>query len=110
MQLISGNTALTNQRLNNLSKEIEELKECVKSTQEETEEKINKINETVSIMERNLFSLKKDIEIIQTTKSSWAIEIENKFVDLEDPSRKKNLRINEIQEGKTKPEKSVRRG
>ena len=27
-------------------------------------------------MERNLFNLKKDIEAIQTTKPSWAIEIE----------------------------------
>ena len=27
-------------------------------------------------MEKNLFSLKKDIEVIQTTKPSWAIEIE----------------------------------
>ena len=61
-------------------------------------------------MERNLFSLKKDIEVIQTTKPSWATEIENKLVDLEDHSRRKNLRINGIKEGKTKPGKSVRRG
>ena len=51
-------------------------------------------------MERNLFSLKKDIEVIQTTKPSWAIEIENKLVDLEDRSRRNNLRINGIKEGK----------
>ena len=41
-------------------------------------------------MKRNLFSRKKDIEVIQTTKLSWAIEIENKLVDLEDRSRRKN--------------------
>ena len=51
-------------------------------------------------MERNLFSLKKDIEVIQTTKPSWAIEIENKLVDLENRSRMNNLRINGIKEGK----------
>ena len=51
-------------------------------------------------MEKNLFSLKKDIEVIQTTKPSWAIEIENKLVDLEDRSRRNNLRINGIKEGK----------
>ena len=62
-------------------------------------------------MEKNLFSFKKDIEVIQTTKPSWAMEIENKLVDLEDRSRKKNLRINGIKEGKkTKSGKSVKKG
>ena len=51
-------------------------------------------------MERNLISLKKDIEVIQTTKPSWAIEIENKLVDLEDRSKRNNLRINGIKEVK----------
>ena len=40
------------------------------------------------------------MEIIQTNKPSWAIEIENKLVDLEDRSRRNNLRINGIKEGK----------
>ena len=35
--MISGNTALTNQRLENLSKEIADLKESLEFTQEETE-------------------------------------------------------------------------
>ena len=100
MQLISGNTTLTNQRLDNLSKEISDLKEILEFTQEETEEKFNKLNEKITSVERNLFSLKKDIEVIQTTKPSWAIEIENKLVDLEDRSRRNNLRINGIKEGK----------
>ena len=51
-------------------------------------------------MEKNLFSLKKDIEVIQTTKPRCAIEIENKLVDLEDRSVGNNLRINGIKEGK----------
>ena len=68
--------------------------------QEETEGKFNKLNEKITTLERNLFSLKKDIEVIQTTKPSWATEIENKLVDLEDRSRRNNLRINGIKEGK----------
>ena len=110
MQLISGNTTLTNQRLDSLSKEIADLKESLEFTQEETEEKFSKLNEKITSMERNLFSLKKDIEVIQTTKPSWAIEIENKLVDLEDRSRRNNLRINGIKEEKTKTGKSVRKG
>ena len=43
-------------------------------------------------MEKNLFSLNKDIGIIQTTKPSWAIDIENKLVELEHRSRRNNLR------------------
>ena len=93
---------LTNHRLDNLSKEIADLKESLEFTQEETEGKFNKLNEKITTMERNLFSLKKDIEVIQTTKPSWAIEIENKLVDLEDRSRRNNLRINGIKEGKTR--------
>ena len=77
MQLISGNTTLKNRRLDNLSKEIAGLKESLKFTQEEIEGKFNELNEKITPTERNLFSLKKDIEVIQTTKPSWAIEIEN---------------------------------
>ena len=51
-------------------------------------------------MEKNMSNLKKDIDIIQTTKSSWEIDIENKLVDLADRYRRNNLRINEIKEGK----------
>ena len=100
MQLISGNATLPNQRLDNLSKEIADLKESLEFTQEETEGKFSTLNEKISTMEKNLFSLKKDIDIIQTTKPSWAIDIENKLVELEDRSRRNNLRINGIKEGK----------
>ena len=58
MQLISGNTTLINQRLENLSKEIADLKGSLEFTQEETEEKCSKLKEKLTSMERNLFSLK----------------------------------------------------
>ena len=83
MELISGNTTLPNQRLDNLIKEIANLKGSLQFTQQETEGKLNKLNEETSRMEINLFSLKKDIELIQTNKPRWATEIENKLVDLE---------------------------
>ena len=53
-------------------------------------------------MERNQVILKKDIGFIQTSKPSWAIEIKNKLVDLDDRSRRNNLRINGIKERKNK--------
>ena len=42
MQLISGNTALANQRLDNLSKEVADLKESMELI---SEGKFNKLNE-----------------------------------------------------------------
>ena len=47
-----------------------------------------------------LFDLIEVIEAIQTTKPSWAIESRNKLVDLEDRSRRNDLRINGIKEKK----------
>ena len=89
MQLISGNTALTNQGLDNLIKEIAGLKQSLEFFQEETKEKFNKTNETIFTMEKKLFSFKKDIEVIRTTKSSWA----------KDCPKRKNLRNNGLEEG-----------
>ena len=96
MQLTSGNVTPANQRLDNLSKEIADLKESL----EFTKGKFNKANEKTSAMERNLLGIKKGIEVIQTTKPSWAIETENKLVDIEHSSSRKNLRINGTKEGK----------
>ena len=52
MQLISGNTTLTNKRLDNLSKEIADLKESLEFTREETEGKFKTLNEKISTMEK----------------------------------------------------------
>ena len=71
MQLISGNKMLTSQRFETLIKETADLKESLEFTQEETEGKFSTLNEKISTMEKNLFSLKKDIDIIQNTKPSW---------------------------------------
>ena len=48
-------------------------------TQEETKRKFNKLNEKITSVERNLFSLKKDFVVIQTTISSWVIKMKTKL-------------------------------
>ena len=83
---------LVNQGINHLSKDIADLKESLEFTQGETEGKFNKLNEKITTMERNLFSLKKDIEVIQTTKPSWAREVQNKLVHLKYRSRSNNFK------------------
>ena len=91
MQLTSGNTTPTNQILDNLSEAIADLEESLEFNQGETDGKFSKLNEKVTSMERNLFRLKKDIKVIQTTRPNWTMEIKNKLVDLEDRSRRSNL-------------------
>ena len=75
MQLISRNITLTNQRLDNFSKEVAGLKKVSNSLKRKKKKNFNKINETISTLKKNLFSLKKDTEVIQTSKPSWATDI-----------------------------------
>ena len=42
--------------------------------------------------------MKKQLHVIQTTKPSWVIEIDAKLIDLEDRSRRNNLRFGGIKE------------
>ena len=37
--------------------------------------------------------MKEELRVIQTTKPSWEIEIDAKLIDLEDRSRRNNLRF-----------------
>ena len=95
MQSISGNTALRDKRLVNLSKDIADLTESLQFIKHEAEQKFSKINEKISTLEGNLLRLKNEIEAIQTTEPRWAIEIDNILVDIEHSSRSQNLRIME---------------
>ena len=61
------------------------------------------INEIVQNLENKLSSIKEDVGVIQTTEPTWALEIRRKLVDLEDRSRRNNLRILGIKED---PQKS----
>ena len=49
VQLISGNTTLANQILDNFSKETVDLKENLEFTQEETKGKFSKLNERITL-------------------------------------------------------------
>ena len=42
--------------------------------------------------------MKEELHVIQTTKSSWAIETDAKLIDLKDRSRRNNLRFEGIKE------------
>ena len=53
--------------------------------------KIKKLEEKINLM-------KKELHANQTTKPSWAIEIDAKLIDLKDRSRQNNLRFERIKE------------
>ena len=87
VQLISGNNSLTNQRLDSLSKDINELKESLEFSQNEYDDKFKNIGDKVQKLEEEINLMKEELHVIQATKLSWVMETDAKLVDLKDRSR-----------------------
>ena len=98
VQLISGNNSLTNQRLDSLSKDINELKESLEFSQNEYDDKFKNIGDKVQKLEEEINLMKEELHVIQTTKLSWVMETDAKLVDLKDRSRQNNVRFEGIKE------------
>ena len=96
LALISGNNSQTNQRLDNLSKDINNLKESLEFSQNRYDEKFKNIGDKIQKLEEKINLIMEELHVIQTTKPSWAIETDAKLVDLEDRSRRNNLKFAEI--------------
>ena len=56
------------------------------------------INEKAQSLEKELFSTKEEVGVIQITELTWALDIRRKLVDLEDRPRRNSLRILGIKE------------
>ena len=100
LDLISRHQALLKQKLDQLSDSltlvktyVEELKEILSFTQNDINQRFSNIN-----LEKELSSTKEDVGVTQTTEPTCALEIRRKLVDLEDKSRRNNLRILGIKE------------
>ena len=105
LDLISGHQALLKQRLDQLcdsltsvKTDVEELEESLSFTQNDIDQRFSNINKKVQSLEKEVGSTKEDIRVIQMTEPTWALEIHRKLVDLEDRSRRNNLRILGIKE------------
>ena len=81
VQLIYGNNSLTNQRLDSLSKDINDLKESLEFSQNEYDDKFKNISEKVQKLEEEINLMKEELHVIQTTKLSWVMETDAKLVD-----------------------------
>ena len=65
IELISGDTTLTNQLLHTLSKEVTDLKESLKFTQKKVEDKITDFMERMNVVKKEINSVREDANPIQ---------------------------------------------
>ena len=82
--------------------DVVDFKESPSFTKKHVDKRFLNINKKVQNLEKELSSTKEDVGIIQTTEPTWALEIRRKLVDLEDGSRRNNLRILGIKENPRK--------
>ena len=89
---------MTNKRLDSLRKYIDDLKESLEFAQNKYDDKFKNMGDKVQKLEEEINHMKEELHVFQTTKPSFAIETDAKLVDLEDRSRRNNLRFEEIKE------------
>ena len=100
LDLVSGHQALLKQNLDqhcdSLTSEktdLEELKESLSFNLNDVNQRFSNINENVQSLKKELISTKEDVVVMQTTELTWSLKFRRKLVDLEDRSRRNNLRI-----------------
>ena len=105
LDLISGHQALLKESLDqqcdsltSVKTDVEDFKESSSFTQKHIDRKFLNINEKVQNLEKELSSIKEDVGVIQTAEPTRELEICRKLADLEDRSRRNNLRILGIKE------------
>ena len=89
-EIVISNLKVTNERLERLSGEVSYIKESQELTQKQLEDETKMIKKDNEILQKNLNKIEKDLldpEII-----------ENKLIELEDRSRRNNLRTDGIAE------------
>ena len=89
LKLVSGNFEITRKEIKNIKCEINELKKNIEFTEEVLEEKVQKMRRVSSLEEKvdEIYDYQIDPD-----------EVEKKLTDLEDRSRRNNLRIDGVAE------------
>ena len=90
LKLLSGNFEITMKEIKNITSKVNELKKSIEFTEEILEEKAQN-------MQRKVSSLGEKVEEIYYYQID-PDEVEKKFTDFEDRSRRNNLRIDEVAE------------
>ena len=91
LKLLSDNFEITMKEIKNITSEVNELKKSIQVTEEVLEEKVQN-------MQRKVSSLGEKVEEIYYYYQIDPDEVEKRFTDFEDRSRRNNLRIDEVAE------------
>ena len=94
-EMINDNIKITNDRLDRISQDVTHLKQSLEFTQEQMKEEINKIKKDLKDLDKNINEVQQDLLDPKYVSS--------KLIELEDRSRRNNLRIDGIDE---KPNKT----
>ena len=89
-EMISHNLQNTNDRLDKISKEMNELTKSLEFTQDQLEEEINSIKENIKHLETSTKGIEDDLLDPN--------DVSSKLIELQDRSRRNNLRIDGIEE------------
>ena len=88
--IISGNFEISKQQISELKKEINELRQSIEHTEKVLEDKVARVEENLGHIESRVQEIY-DYQLDPTF-------IEDKLIDLEDRSRRNNLRVDGIKE------------
>ena len=89
-EMINDNIKVTNDRLDRISQDVTDLKQSLEFTQEQMKEEINKIKKDLKDLDKNINEVQQDLLDPKYVSS--------KLIELEDRSRRNNLRIDGIDE------------
>ena len=89
-EMINDSIKETKERLDKISQDVTDLKQSLEFTQDETKEEIDNIKSTLKDLEKNVKIIEDDL--------LDAEQVSSKLIELEDRSRRNNLRIDGIEE------------
>ena len=96
-KIISGNLEITMEEIKSLKNEVNELKKSMEFTQNDLEERVNNVEENMSKVKEDLQEIY-EYQIEPDYVNDSLTDIRNKLTELEDRSRRNNIRIDGIAE------------
>ena len=91
-QIIENNLVITKQEIGKLQEEIKDLKKSIEFTENVLEEKVAKVEQNVCELQGKFKKVEEDVTYMNDYIED-AENIHNKLVELEDRSRRNNIRM-----------------
>ena len=96
-KIIENNMVITKQEIGKLREEINDLKKSIEFTENVLVEKVAKVEQNVCELQGKFKKVEEDVTYMNNYFED-AENIHNKLVELEDRSKRKNVRIDKIKE------------